>query len=186
MTAYASISVSFHPSLLIVSSPDNASFSFLASIIWVLYEISFPIAFLVSLVVTFVLIPLAKLENIPIDIFFHPLPIIMHNANILFMTIEFLLNNISFLPNHVIFILAYGILYVYFAWYWHEKKGVYYYFFLDYTRPFAILWYIALLGINYGLFALGEYCNAWKFAHDGLIPRLVMPLSLFISFFCFV
>lgn len=169
----ASVLYATQSTTLLSTTATTSSITLLTASSWILYEISFPIAFLVSLVVSFVLIPMAKIDEIPVDVFFHPLPCIMHNANIFFMTIEFLLNDLHFFPTHVIFVLLYGIAYVFFAWYWHRVKGIYYYFFLDYTRPLAVFFYLGLLFLCAMLFVTGYYCNEVKARYDGVLGRLV-------------
>jgi hypothetical protein len=112
---------------------------------WIIYEISFSMAFLVTTVVTFVLIPVGKKRNMPVDIFFRPLPLLFHNANVAFMVAECLLNRLPFSRWHFTFVVLYGLCYVYFSWFWFSLTGVFYYFFLDYERPYAIVAYLGLM-----------------------------------------
>jgi len=112
---------------------------------WILYEVSFSTSFLVTIVVTFVLIPATRANKLPDDVFFHPAAVSMHNLNVIFMTIETLLGRLTFFTMHFPFVIMFGILYVLFAWYWNSVKGVFYYFFLDYNRNWAILWHFGLL-----------------------------------------
>jgi len=142
-------------------------------IIWILFEISFPIAFLVSLVVTYVLIPSGKKSGVPVHVFFHLVPLLMHNANVLFMMIEFNYNSIPFNFHHFTFMLLYALAYVFFSWIWFQYKGIFYYFFLDYASPYAILWYIGLLIGVLVLFFGGYVCNEWKAEYEGIPARLV-------------
>ena len=112
---------------------------------WILYEVSFSVSFLVTLVVTFVLIPATRASKLPDDVFFHPAALSMHNLNVVFMTCETLLGRTTFHVMHFPFVILFGIIYVLFAWYWNKVKGVFFYFFLDYNRNWAILWHLGLL-----------------------------------------
>jgi len=118
---------------------------------WILFEVSFSVAFLVSAVVTYVLIPTTVKRGLPLDTFYKFLPVLFHNANVAYMALELVLNNLAFSPHHFIFVILYGVAYVLFAWFWFQVKGVFYYFFLDYARDWAILWHLGLL-IAVGLF----------------------------------
>jgi len=111
----------------------------------ILFEVSFAIAYLVTVVVTFVLIPGTRSRNMPTDNFFQFLPVLFHNANVLFMLGEVLLNNVTIEVNHLPFVVLYGSCYVVFSWFWFHYKGVFYYFFMDYDAPHAWLWFICLL-----------------------------------------
>ena len=148
---------------------------------WVLFEISFPVAFLVSMVVTFVLIPGCKKDNLPTKLFFQFLPLVMHNANIAYMAFEFIANQLPFVIWHIVFMLFYATAYVIFSWIWHQLRGIYYYFFLDYERPGAILWYLGLLvGISI-LFLAGYVCSMIQYNYNHTIPNLVSEILYFIE-----
>mmetsp|Transcript_17943 Transcript_17943/g.30192 ORF Transcript_17943/g.30192 Transcript_17943/m.30192 type:complete len:168 (+) Transcript_17943:490-993(+) len=68
--------------------------------VWVLFEVCFPIAFIVTTIVTFVLIPHALRNKMPTANFFNFLPVIMHNANVVSMAIEIVINRIPFAVWH--------------------------------------------------------------------------------------
>jgi hypothetical protein len=145
-------------------------------LVWVLFEVSFPIAFLVSMVVSFVLIPGAKKSHMPVDNFFTPLALIMHNFNIWYMAFEFVANQLPFAGWHVSFVLTYALAYAIFSWFWHYYKGIYYYFFLDYERPGAIGWYVGLLlGVSL-LYGAGYGCAHLQYHHSHAIPNAVSLL----------
>lgn len=149
--------------------------SLLSKIAWISYEISFPISFLVSMVVTYVLIPTAKKSELPVHAFFKPLPLIMHNANVLFMSIEFMTNQLPFNFWHFPFLVFYGMIYIVFSWIWHHYRGIYYYFFLDYERKDALLWYVGLLVFITMLFMGGYSCYHWQeSARHSLLPNLAI------------
>jgi hypothetical protein len=132
-------------SILIVYRPELIeSQSALLCIASILFEIAFSMAYLVTTVVTFLLIPGARARNSE-ESFFATIPLILHNANALFMAVEIFLNRIEFRLAHLPFIQLFGLCYVFFTWiHVHRKFEVFFYFFLDYNRPFAAAWYGAL------------------------------------------
>lgn len=123
---------------------DSEISQFYLQIAWILYELSFPISFIVTLIVTFVLIPPAVARKTHQPLFSTP-SLLMHNANIVMMTIDNLINIIPYSFSHAVFGVLYGLLYAIFAWGWYHHKGVFYYFFLDYEFKGAELWYIGLI-----------------------------------------
>ena len=140
----------------------------------ILFEISFATAFLVSAVVTYVLIPATIKRKLPLDNFFMPLPKIMHNANVVFISMELILNKIDFNFSHHPYLLFYAMAYVVFAWAWFEVKGLFYYFFLDYVRPDALAWHVALLVLLLACFAAGYLASTA--VHAGSVPATVALL----------
>jgi hypothetical protein len=102
-------------------------------------------SFLVTVVVTYVLIPGAQKEGLSPEIYFSVPVLMLHNANNTMMATELLLSNMKFSFWHFPFCILFGVCYVLFQWYWVEKVGAFYYFFLDYDRSDAPLWYIGLL-----------------------------------------
>lgn len=153
---------------------------------WVLFEIGFPMSFVVSSMVSFVLIPFAKKAGLPTDNFYILVPLLMHNANILFMAIELVVNRVPFAIWHFPFILLYGTSYAVFSWVWNHYHGYYFYFFLDYTRPGAILWYVALMVIVAVFFLLGYGSSALMNSTESLLPSLVSVSSYVIHLRVFV
>jgi hypothetical protein len=132
---------------------------YLLSLTHILFELSFSVAFLVTIVVTFVLIPQGRKRGQPVENFFKFFSLLFHNANVLFMLIEILTNRIPFIFTHFPFLVAYGLCYVMFSWYWFEKNGIFYYFFLDYDRPYALFWYFGLLTAIGCFFILGYFIS---------------------------
>ena len=143
------------------------------NIAWVLFEVAFPIGFVVSSIVTFVLIPFAKTAGLPIDNFFVTTALLMHNANIIFMTLEFVLNKVPFAVWHFPFIVLYGMAYIVFSWAWHAHTRYFHYFFLDYRRKGAVLWYLALMLVVALFFFMGYWCSQWMNSTDSVVPSLV-------------
>jgi hypothetical protein len=120
---------------------------FMARVACVMYEATFASAYIVTMVVTFVLIPAASKRNMPTHTFFDPIPVLLHNANVIFIGIETLMNRAPLFGAHFPYGQLFGLAYVVFAWYWYTKIGAFYYFFLDYNRPYASVWYLGLFAL---------------------------------------
>lgn len=144
---------------ILITSETTGDQSLLIRMAWVLLEVSFVISFIVSGVVTYILIPGAKRSNLPIHNFFKWTSQLMHNANVIFMASEMILSRIPFHVIHIPYIALYGSLYAIFAWIWFHHRGVFYYFFLNYNRPDAYLWYWALLIGCCVLFGVAIACS---------------------------
>jgi hypothetical protein len=164
---FATIYQSSFPSLYLFCN------SHLAWLSWILFEISFPVAYLVSGVVTYVLIPNCARQKSGLDTFFGPIALLMHNANVLFMGIEFTLNKLHFASNHYVFMLFYGLSYVIFSWIWHSRRGYFYYFFLDYHRKGAVFWHLGLVTGIMILFSIGYYLSNLEFHQHAAMATLV-------------
>lgn len=137
-------SFAVYSNLNLVSYLGDQWYQFLIQLTWVLYQINFAVALLVTVIVTFVLIPGHKREGISTDLFFKPVALITHNANIAFMASEIIFNSMKFSVWHVVFAVLFGMSYVMFSWYWFSRTGVFFYFFLDYARDDSIAWYLGL------------------------------------------
>lgn len=118
---------------------------------WILYELSFAVSYLITIVVTFVLIPSAKSRNSH-HVFFTTPSLLMHNANVILMTLDSLLNLLPYLYSHAVFGILYGLCYAIFSWIWFYYRGVFYYFFLDYEFKGAFFWYLGLCFVVFYLF----------------------------------
>ncbi len=153
-----SFSEAFSSSSPLTGLVDNP---FIIGLTWILFEVSFPVAFIVSSVVTFVLIPTAKKNNLPVHHFFLVPALLMHNANVAFMVFEIIANRLHFVLLHFPFTLLYGMAYSLFSWYLYQHRGVFYYSFLDYGRKGALYWYIGLIGGMGVFFLLGYAMSVW-------------------------
>jgi hypothetical protein len=102
---------------------------------WGLMQVASSSAVLVTVVVTFVLLPLReKLEGKGSnDFMLHARPLLMHNGNVVLMATELLLGRHTIETRHVGLAVLWGALYVIFAWGWQHRTGIYYYPFLDHT-----------------------------------------------------
>lgn len=138
----------YYPMVLLDSSYGLAPFlPRLCHALWMMYELSVTMSFMVSSVVTFVLIPQARKKGLPIDNYYRPLTLAMHNLNVLFMTIELGVNSFRFCWTHIFVTTIWGFLYILFAWWWYKKMGVFFYFFLDYHNKVAVLFHLGLLSL---------------------------------------
>ena len=131
---------------------------------WVLFEVHFATSLLITVLVTFVLIPAGKARGLPTHTWFEITPLLMHNLNILVMVVESLLNDLPYKLNHIPFAILYGLAYVAFSWVWFEYKGIFYYFFLDYARPWALAWYAGVV-----LVVSSCPCSCWY-------PHFIIPM----------
>lgn len=135
LSAYCSFAFSFNYTV-----PDT-----LLMLTWIFYEMSFATAYLVTIVVTFVLIPAHRKKGLPLDNFFKITALTFHNGNVLMMMTETLLNSLTFKFSHFPFIVLFGQIYVLYSWYLYSKLEVFYYFFLDYELEYAVFWQLGLL-----------------------------------------
>uniref|UniRef100_A0A6U4HM95 Uncharacterized protein n=1 Tax=Phaeomonas parva TaxID=124430 RepID=A0A6U4HM95_9STRA len=133
--------------------------SMLKATIWAMFEALTPVSILVCLVVWFVLIPMFQASNnvVALRIMFSWFGLAAHNANVVLMAVELLLNRLSFNDSHMPFVIIYGLVYLAFAMYLWRATGVLFYFFLDYTLPFAWVAYLALLGVIVASFKVTEH-----------------------------
>ena len=151
---------------------DNSSFCkdnmwLIVRIVWSMYEVSFAMAFMVTVVVTFVLIPVAEKKGLPHDNFYVFFTICMHNFNTAFMVFELFFNRMPIALEHTILCFYWGYAYVFFSRYWYKMHGYFYYFFLDITKPLAPVFLVGLNGI-YSLFmVMGHYIDKLVTAKPG-------------------
>jgi hypothetical protein len=58
---------------------------------------------------------------------------------------EAALNKLHLVDAHMPYAVLFGVCYVIFAWYWFSRHKVYYYFFLDLSKPISVVGYSATL-----------------------------------------
>jgi hypothetical protein len=121
----------------------------------VLFEVSYPMSILVTAIVTFVLIPVAYRHNYPIGQMFGWRPLMLHNGNVLMMQRAMLSAPPPITLAHLPYAVLFGCCYIIFAWCGFWRTGVFYYFFLDYHRPDAVLAYLGLLATLAMLYGFG-------------------------------
>jgi len=125
----------------------------------VLYEVSVATALLVTVTVTFVLLP-ERIKRADYEGARRMLgwrPQLMHNANLLFATTELLFNSLPIVPSHFVFGALFAVQYAFMSWWWLKRSGVVYYPFLDPTLPAgrAISLHTAVLVVLAAFFLLG-------------------------------
>jgi len=131
---------------------------------YVLFEISFVMAILITVIVSFVLIPHGGKTNTSVLNFFTPSAVLMHNANILFMVLELIFNNCDhFHIDHLPFVYLYGLCYSVFSWFLAWFQGIYFYFFINQNFKYATVSQLAILvalAIFYGIgWAITTFMN---------------------------
>ena len=58
---------------------------------------------------------------------------------------EAALNKLQLVDAHMPYAVLFGVVYVIFAWYWFSRHKVYYYFFLDLSKPVCVIGYTLTL-----------------------------------------
>src|SRR5262249_53078819 len=142
----------------------------------VLFEVSYPMRILVTAVVTFVLLPVAHGYNQPMSRMFGWRPLMMHNGNVLMMQLAMLSAPPPVTLAHLPYAVLFGCCYAIFAWYWFWRTGVFYYFFLDYHRPYAVVAYLGLLttlpmlyGLGYLIAVIAHHAGSRWWTYPGIM-----------------
>lgn len=148
----------------------------LAYITSILFEVSMPMAYLVSYIVTYVIIPTMSKSGLKLDPLYSMTALLSHNANIIFVAVEMILNRIVVNELHFPFIIFYACTYVVFAWIWYRYKGFFFYFFLDYNHPFAVPYHLGLLCVVTVIFAFG-YAMFYLKSHNNVLSTIVRELN---------
>jgi hypothetical protein len=151
--------------------------------IWILYEIAFGCAILVTVVVTFILLParakFAKEEG-EFDFMLKLRPVLMHNANVFLMSTELIVNNLPVKLNHVPFTALWGCMYCVFAWIWQARTGVYFYPFLDHTLRWwkAMVFHVGLITALMLFHMMGVAATSFSLETYPIGTRLVIVYSV--------
>src|SRR5262249_6954818 len=149
----------------------------------VLFEVSYPMNILVTAVVTFVLVPVARRHNHPMGQMFRWRPLMMHNGNLLMMQLAMLSAPPPVTLAHLPYAVLFGCCYAIFACYWFWRTRVFYYFFLDYRRPYAVFAYLGLLatvvmvyGLSYRIAVLARHQGSrwWTYPCMMLLTLSIM------------
>lgn len=146
--------------------------------LWVVYEVSFAVAILISFLVKFVIIPSTLANGQTVAHLFTLSDLMMHNANVLFMAIELLFNALPFEPFHFPFAALWGLFYVLFSWGWLRTAGVCWYDFLDPTLPNACIIHTVLVVVLAVFFGLGAALAKGAAALDAFSPLARFALVL--------
>jgi len=132
VTALLTICAAFAPHTLpVVPWPCVAT-------LWVMYQVTTASSLLVTVIVTFVLVPGSIKKGRSTEPMFQWPAQVMHNCNLLFMLTELLFNRLGFIPAHFAFAVLYGLWYVYFSWWFLRYAGVVFYPFLDPSKPWPV------------------------------------------------
>jgi hypothetical protein len=133
----------------------------------VLWEIAFPLSWLVAMVVSFVLIPAAaRREPLKVAVLLRWRPQVLHNGYVLACAAEAVISSPPFVLAHFPIMICFGCAYIYFAWRMHARMGVYAYFFLDPTFSWSPIAYAALLAATTGCFVGCEALTAHLLASE--------------------
>mmetsp|Transcript_6433 Transcript_6433/g.11769 ORF Transcript_6433/g.11769 Transcript_6433/m.11769 type:complete len:317 (+) Transcript_6433:30-980(+) len=143
------------------------------------WELTFPLAFFVNIVVSFVLIPgiikLRDWDKLRRILRFKPQ--MLHNGLALAAAGEAVLATPPLRLAHFPVLVLFGSVYMVFAWYFFLQTRIFHYFFLDFRfklQPIALLLLLGLLAI---LYAIGAGTLAW--ASDSVLGRmLIIPAAL--------
>ncbi|KAI8895145.1 hypothetical protein BC833DRAFT_623298 [Globomyces pollinis-pini] len=146
----------------------------------ILFEVSFSVAILVTVVVTFVLIPVGIHMKEDVEGLFAPLALIMHNLNVIFMVLELIWNQIKFDLSHLPFVILFGLVYVIAAWFIAYSQGYFFYFFLNFNQPKCILLHLALVLALSLFYLISYFTTIWLNPEDNL---LAIPVLLFGTWF---
>lgn len=154
----------------------------LACAVWLVYEVSFACALLITTVVTFVLIPDMARRPQTHDVealMFMPVLLLMHNANVVLMATELLFNSIPLTLAHFPASALLGLGYAVLTWVVCARTGMVPYPFLDPTLPprTSIPALLLLLGALAAFYCLGVLAAAA--AHLAPLPARVVGVYTF-------
>lgn len=146
----------------------------------ILFEVAFAMSYLVTVVVSFVLIPGQIKKGLPNSAFFSPVSLLAHNFNVLAMMVEVCLSRMTVQIRHLPYVILFGLAYICFSWIWFELTGIFYYFFLDYEHPNALLWLMGLLGACSAFYMLGVFLTAAEqYASEEYLPLVQGGIMVF-------
>lgn len=142
-----------------------------------LWEITFPMSFLVNLVVTFVLFPGLKKQGKFDKVFFmlNWRPQCMHNGFVLVSAMEAVLVMPPMVMGDFPIIVIYGLTYAFFSYILFAVTGIFHYFFLDPRFKFAPCGLVGLLLLLTALYAAGS--TALTAAAHSWIFRVVILVA---------
>ncbi|KAG8466960.1 hypothetical protein KFE25_008339 [Diacronema lutheri] len=133
---------------------DGDAPAWLSALSLLLWEVAFPLSWLVAAVVSYVLIPVAaKREPAKVEILLRWRPQFLHNGYVLAAALEALLARPPMVWSHLPLMVLFGMTYIAFAWLMHARLRVYAYIFIDPTFSWAPVAYVALMLASTGCFA---------------------------------
>jgi len=138
-----------------------------------LFELCWAVAHLVTVVSSYVLVPVAcraappgEADRVPI---LQPDQLVLHNANVALMHVDALLSGQCLVPSHAGVAVGFAAYYAAFAWCRARYvAGVVPYFFLDYSLPraVALAFHLGLVAIIVASFLLGVFLTTQLVAAD--------------------
>jgi len=174
MTVYLSgVTIS---SVLVLSGTvqeEGPILRWVSSLLWIMYGISVISSLLVTVIVTFVLVPEALKTNAPG--IFRLMALVVHNCNVLFMATELLLNDLPLDLKHIPYVVLYGTSYIVFSWWWLRRTGMIYYSFMDPSIPMmkSLFIHIALLVTFFCVFLIMYVISSYT-KEFGLVFRAIV------------
>ena len=140
-----------------------STFSPFYRISFVLFEISFSVSILITVIVTFVLIPFGANEKLMMDKMYEIPTLIMHNANVYMMIGELIVYPHSFNLSDFAYIVLYGLVYTIFGWILAYFTKFYFYFFMAPSYKYAVVAHVSLIAALGSFFMIGfsilEFAN---------------------------
>jgi hypothetical protein len=163
----------------LLTGHEEAVPDFVVTATLILFEISYPMSLLVTTVVSFVLLPTAIKHGYPVARMFRFRPQMMHNVNVVMMQLAMLMAPPPVAFAHLPYTALFGCSYAIFSWIWFHRTGVYYYFFLDYRQPHAVLTYLGLFTAL--LFFYGISYRVAGIARQETLPWWTYPCMMLIT-----
>lgn len=134
----------------------------------VFWELTFPLAFFVNIVVSFVLIPqIKKMRDWQkLKRMLRLKPQLLHNGLAIAGAVEAMLATPPMKLSHFPVLVLFGSMYIVFAWYFFHQTGIFHYMFLDNRfkyEPLALVLLLILLAVIYfaGSVALNYAADSW-------------------------
>ncbi|CAE8688163.1 unnamed protein product [Polarella glacialis] len=150
--------------------PGTARIEYLSprfrTVLGILFEVSLPMTFFVSIVLWGVLAPVAAENGKGWQVFtFYSYN--QHALNTLCTLVEFCINRLLIVRHHMILVLVWSSIYCVFSWIQHAFTDFWPYFFLQLNFA-ALFWYALLLLLHVALFSAAVCASDWKRRKIGL------------------
>lgn len=146
-------------------------------VLGVLWDITFPMGYLVNLIVTFVLIPTKKKQQDFVGVWYM-LKLrgqLLHNGYVIFVALEAILLSPTMSIASFPVIVLYGMAYILFSYCLFAKVGLFHYFFLDPRWKYAPLGIIGLGALCASLFCAGTF--AVQAAHHSWLVKALIAIA---------
>ncbi len=143
----------------------------LSSLTTLLFPVAYACALLVTIVVSFVLIPGSRKHSFPNSDWFSAREIAMHDLNVVVLAFELIIGGIAIDSRALPLAVLFGLSYVLFAAAYERHKGIFHYDFLDPRPAAAPLWHLGLLLAILTLFGVVA-------AVDAALSRWPLPATI--------